>query len=44
MPKRSMKNAEHILETLIQSKNLIFWTDQGETVVDNRLVRGSHLA
>ncbi len=43
MPKRSRKNAEHILETLTRSKNLISWTDQGEIVVDNRPVRGSHL-
>lgn len=43
MPKRSRKNAEHILEAAARAKNVISWTDQGEIVIDNRPVRGSHL-
>ena len=43
MPKRSRKNAEHILEAVARAKNVISWTDQGEIVVNSRPVRGSHL-
>ena len=43
MPKRSRKNAEHILEAATRANNVISWTDQGEIVIDNRPVRGSHL-
>lgn len=43
MPKRSLKNAEYILEAITRSKNLISWTDQGEIVINNQPVRGTHL-
>lgn len=43
MPKRSRQKAEHVLEALCRSKGLISWTRQGELVVNQKTIRGSHL-
>lgn len=43
MPKRNKRNAEYIMDALARNNNQISWTDQGEIVVENKNVTGSHL-
>ena len=43
MPIRNKRNAEYILASLSRHNDQISWTDQGEIVVGNKNVPGSHL-
>lgn len=43
IPKRSRRNAEHILASLSRSSDVVSWTDQGEVIINNQPIKGSHL-
>lgn len=43
MPKKSKKQAECILDALNSSNNIVSWTDKGEIIINNQVVRGTHL-
>lgn len=42
MAKRSRKNAELILTALTRASG-VSWNDRGEIIIDNQIIRGSHL-
>lgn len=43
MPKRNKRNAEFIMASLARNNEQLSWTKQGEIIVNNKSVPGSHL-
>ncbi|MGH0154651.1 UNVERIFIED_CONTAM: hypothetical protein FKN15_027844 [Acipenser sinensis] len=43
VPHRSKRNAEFILQAMIQNSSTTSWNDQGEFILRGNVVRGTHM-